>query len=163
MKRIIILLVELMCAISVSAMPPPANFSSFAEEENAIAFVAAVGYGDAVQTHFGLAVPLSGKLYTLADFMSGDYGSAITGKVGYLLTVSGGTYLGLVAGPEAQWEYIPGSGDDPLLYITGATGIILGHSWQNWGLFGTVQRVYPLEDNKLEAEYNYTVGLHLNL
>ncbi len=158
----------------MSAMPPSAEtpkvshagfFASAAdiEYDNPIAFIAAVGYTSALQAHFGLAVPLSSKLYTFANFAAGDYGTALTGKLGYLLSVSGGTYLGLLAGPEAEWEYIPGDGEDPMLYIVGATGIIIGHSWLNWGMFGIVQRVYPLEDNKLEAEYNYTIGIHLNL
>lgn len=163
MKRIIILLIGLMMlAIPVSAMPPPAEFTSY-EDEGGTALIAAAGYTDAIQVHLGMAFPLSAKIYTFADFMAGDYGSALTGKLGYLLSVSGGTYMGLLAGPEAQWLNIPEDGADPMLYIAGATGIIIGHSYTNFGIFGMVQRVFPLEDNKLSNSYSFVAGIHLNL
>ena len=158
---ILITIVTLFAVASAMAMPAPAGFSF--DEDNSVAFVAAVGYSQAVTASFGLAVPLSNKIYTFMSFMGGDYGGALTGKMGYLLSIDGGTYFGVLAGPEAQWQNIPEDNVDPTLYIVGATGMIFGHSYEKWGMFGMVQRVFPLEDNNITNSYSFAVGFHLNL
>ena len=164
MKRLILILSIIAICGSAVAMPPPTGGFDFIDEEGGVAFVCALGYTEAIQTHVGLAVPLTESVYGFIDWMAGSYGSAVAGKFGYLLSVDGGTYLGLLAGPEAQWHNMPGDGTDPIAYITGATGFIFGHSWQKIGIFGTVQRIWPLKtDIQLEPINSYMIGLHYNL
>ena len=151
--------------MSATAMPPAGGDYEYVDEENTTAFVIALGYQDAIQIDAGLAIPLSDRVYTFVSVMGGDYGFGLNGRLAYLLSVSeySGFWFGLAAGPDAEWHNIPEDNQTPLLYMTGATGILIGYSFDKWGIFGLFERNFPFEKNSVGIDYTGHIGIHFNL
>jgi len=175
MKKILVILTVMLLAGSVMAMPPPASGGKFSqaglwgtvpyEAENPVAFVVTGGYGDAFQLDAGFAIPLSGNFYGFLSAMGGDHGGSLNGKVAYLFTptTSSGAYGGLALGPEVSLENIPNDNLPMMAYIVGAAGFIGGYSFENWGLFGQVERNFSLETNAFVNSYTFRLGAYINL
>ena len=175
MKKILVILTVMLLAGSVMAMPPPASGGKFSqaglwgtvpyEAENPVAFIISGGYGDAWQLDFGFSFPITGNLYTFTSVMGGDFGGSLNGKLAYLVTPtsSAGAYFGLTAGPEVNWINIPEDNQDPMAYIVGATGLMGGYSFENWGLFLQGERAFSLENNAFPNGYTFRAGIHINL
>jgi len=160
MKKILVILTVMLLAGSVMAMPPPASGGKFSQ-----AGLWGGGYGDAFQLDAGFAIPLSGNFYGFLSAMGGDHGGSLNGKVAYLFTptTSSGAYGGLALGPEVSLENIPNDNLPMMAYIVGAAGFIGGYSFENWGLFGQVERNFSLETNAFVNSYTFRLGAYINL
>ncbi len=165
--RVSILIVALILFGFTAAMAilPAGGGSKYGDAENKTAFVFAVGYQDAMQIDAGLAIPIAANLYTFVSAMGGDYGFGLGGRLSYILRIGeADLWIGLAAGPEAEWHNIPDDGQGPMAYVTGATGMMIGYSFEGWGLFGLFERNFPLEQTeKIDVDYTAYGAVYIDL
>ena len=142
MKRVLLLVAAIILFGCMSVMAMPVGVE---RDPNTTAFVFAVGYQEAVQIDAGLAIPISTGLYTFVSAMGGDYGIGLGGRLAYTLTMNNVTniWVGLAGGFDSEWHNIPEDDIGPVNYISGATGVLIGYSFDGWGLFGLFERNFP--------------------
>jgi hypothetical protein len=161
-----------------SAMPPPAQDVRWSlaaltegkageEPDNGLTFLLAAGYGQSFQLDLGITYPIASKLYGFTSVVSGNWGGGLEGRVAYLVSPmrQNGLYFGVTAGPGSHWYNVADDGQPPVLRIVGASGLLVGYSFDKWGLLAEVDRQFGLDDatDAIVPRWSVWLGLHWDL
>lgn len=78
-------------------------------------------YDDGFVLSYGLEIPISGSLSAINYVDWGKYGS-VNAEVAFTMKPFTGTYIKLLAGPDATWI---DPQDNPVVYLVGAAGAVV--------------------------------------
>ena len=120
---------KLLTFLTVLLLIPITWGSASAQEKPNNIIFGGVLYDDASvwACKLGVGAPLGAGLWSFTHASVGEVGS-LEEEIAYLLgTKENGFYAGPIAGPGADWTNSGGLTEDPIVYITGAGGLIVGY------------------------------------
>ena len=158
MKKLILVFVLLLLvpAISIGQTieKPTYVFLNFQVDDNYDKFATNVGFGKS----------LGSGLYGFSYTTIGEYGS-LSYELGYMLKQSEGVFIALLAGPNVDWVDVV---DDPIVYIVGAGGAVVGYTAKtdkiSYGVhFMSKYKFSFEEDNIYQDGYYLGLGFHIGI
>ena len=84
-------------------------------------------YDDGLVLSYGLEIPISGNLSAINYVDWGKYGS-VNAEVAFTMKPFAGTYIKLLAGPDATWI---DPQDNPVVYLVGAAGAVVAKDFSS--------------------------------